>query len=584
MAAAVAAALAGQVPARAEGWRSQQPPAPPPPEGQTGPGVPVALGHIGQVSFWAPNRGLLITAGTEAEGGPVQAGLYYYNGVAWRRLSTVCGGSDGRIAWAGENDFWTISDQQAGQQFQGNSEGARQDVSLCHFQNGRVVASYAEPIGVPGSYRPMHAAACSGPEDCWFGGDVLPAGANAGAFHLHWNGRAMVALPSLEAPEPQLEDPPHVVQSMAFFRGRLYESVQVEQASPGEPSQPYLIHQIAEGSSKPFVSIDIEGPPEEAFSYPASEPALQLSGDSAGLWAAGASTVVLDAKGRFQPLKLSDPARVLAGAVIGAIASEPGTEDAWASIDPTSGPEGINGASRALTRVTRIHADGAVDPPNLLPEAGETLGHKGAAGAIACPAAGDCWVASSQGWLFHLGPNHAEDTDPYFQSVITYRPADPSIPFLAPESFPEDDSGANPPPIPAPTPPPVREPEAMVRAPLFSHVKERLVGRTTIALSFTLATRSRVRLLARRRHRTVARTADRVLGAGRHTLRLRLNRRAWPTGLNLQVHALAPVPLIPAGASAPKAAGGPTAVTTAYRPDTAAGRAAAAGEQGSAGG
>lgn len=546
--------------ARAESWRSAQPPAPPPPEGQTGVGVPVALGNIGEISFWAPNHGLLITSGTDV----VPAGLYYYNGVSWRELSTVCGGSDGRIAWVGENNFWTISNQQAGQQ--GVSEVEGEDRSLCHFENGVVVASYAEPIGLADSYQQMDAAACLGPNDCWFAGEVLPPGLNSGAFHLHWNGQTLTTLPSLETPEPQLEDLEQPVASLAFYKGRLYESVRHESTAAGEsPTQPYLIHKIVEGSSKPFVPMIVEGPPGEAFVYRDDAP-FQLSADSSALWAIStgapppATVLLLNASGQFQQVKLEDSEGALEGETVAGVAAEPGTEDAWVSLDPTGGPES---SGDAQTRVTRIHADGSVDPVDLLPEAGETLGRKGVARAIACPAENDCWVASSQGWLFHLGGDYPEDNDPYFESLITSRPADASIPFVAPESFPEDDSGANPPSIPAPaaeTSPATSE--VKVRAALFSHVKAKLVDRTTLALTFTLATKSHVKLIALRKKRRVAATKRFVLAYGRHTLKLRLDLRAWPTKLDLQVQAIGAVPLVSSSSKETESTGGPTVVTT----------------------
>jgi hypothetical protein len=550
---AVAAVLAHAGLANAEGWHSAQPLPPVPPEGQSPVGVRIPLGHIGQISFWAPNRGLLITSGTEL----VPAGLYYYNGVSWRELSTVCGGSEGRIAWAGENDFWTISNQQAGQQigFGTNGELEAQDLSLCHFEDGRVVASYAEPIGVPDSYKHMYAVACSEPNDCWFGGERLSDGVNGGAFHLHWNGQTMTPVPSLETLEPTLEDPPHTVRSMAFYKGHFYESVQIEDAFPGESlSQPFLIHRIAEGSSNPFVSLIVEGPPGEPFTY-VGEAALQLSADSSQLWAAADSTVLLNSGGQFQQVKLSDPSGALAGGISG-VAAEPGTKDAWVTTEVESG-------SHALAHLARVQADGTVESADQLPEVGEDMGPKGTAQAIACPAEGDCWVATSQGWLFHLGSDYPEDDDPYFQNLISYRPPDASIPFEAPEDFPEDDSGANPPSIPSlPTSPSPPTTEAKVREALFSHVKAKLVGRATLALTFTLATKSHVKLVALRKKRKVAATRRIVLTHGRHTLTLRLDLRAWPTKLDLQVQAIEAVPLVSSSSRETETTGGPTVVTT----------------------
>jgi hypothetical protein len=557
--------------ARAEGWHSAQPLPPPPGEGLSGVGAPVSLGQIGDIEFWAPNRGLLITAGN----GAVPAGLYYYNGLSWRELSEVCGGPEGRIAWAGENDFWTIAEQQTGQQTENGSSGSGgRDLSLCHFYDGRVVASYAEPIGVAASYQRMYAAACSGPNDCWFGGEQLPGGLNSGAFHLHWNGVTMTPVPSLEDPQPQLQDPPHTVRGIVSYKGRFYESVQLEQIAAGESaSQPYLIHRIVEGSSNPFVGMTISGPAGNPFTYGGVEP-TQLSApmfatDSEDLWAtAGAAdstsdavpvVLTLDSEGQFQQVELSDPDEALgAGDAVGGMAAEPGTNDAWISVDPPR-----EASSSALAHVLRVRTSGEVEPSDRLPEAGEAVGHKGAAGPIACPAKGDCWVATADGWLFHLGGSYPEDHDPYLQELITYRPPDASIPFVAPEIYPEDDSGANPssipPPPAAPSPPAV---EGKVRAALFSHVKDKLVGRTTLALTFTLATKSHVKLIALRKKRKVAATSRIVLSHGRHTLTLHLDARAWPTKLDLQVQAIGTVPLVSSSSKETESTGGATVVTT----------------------
>jgi hypothetical protein len=551
--------------AAAEGWHSDQPPPPPPPEGEIGAGVPVPLGHIGEISFWAPNRGLLITAGTET----IPAGLYYYNGVTWRELSKVCGGAEGRIAWAGPEDFWTISNQEVGQQFANgvNVELEQEDRSLCHFEPGpsgklEVVASYGEPIGVPGSYQHMDAAACSEANDCWFAGGPVPVGPNGGTFHLHWNGHTLTPVPSLETPESQLQDPPGDVTGIVFYKGHFYESAQ---------SSSFPLHKIVEGSSNPFVPLLPEGPLAPAPKQPGErEPffytgpgAFRFSVDSNTLWAIsgqGLPALLLGSGSQFQQVTLSDPDEL---DEVAGIAAEPGTSDAWVSIDPPSE------SSKTVARVARIQTNGSVEGEVQLPEVGEGLGDKGAAGTIACPAQGDCWVATSQGWLFHLGGSYPEDGDPAFQTLIDYRPPDASIPFAAPEEeFPEDDSGANvAPELPTLIKQPAAPPAPRARKPLFSNVSSRVLRGTTLALTFTLATKSHVRLLALRRERTVAKTASRVLAGGRHTLRLRLSRRAWPTKLDLRVTAIGTVPLQPSGGGP---TGGPTVVTTSLR-DPAAG-------------
>ena len=70
--------------------------------------------------------------------------------------------------------------------------------------------------------------------------------------------------------------------------------------------------------------------------------------------------------------------------------------------------------------------------------------------------------------------------------------------------------------------------------------------RNTLELRFHLAVKARVRLLAKRHKKVVASTPTRTLAAGNRKLLLRLNPRSWPTKLDLQTHALAPLPTVTA--------------------------------------
>src|ERR1700744_3218462 len=85
------------------GWHSGTP-------GGPGIAVPTPIGEVGAMSFWAPNRGVLITAGNKA----MPAGVYAYDGTGWHLYSTVCGGHEGNLAWAGPDEFWTGSDYASG--------------------------------------------------------------------------------------------------------------------------------------------------------------------------------------------------------------------------------------------------------------------------------------------------------------------------------------------------------------------------------------------------------------------------------------------------------------------------------------
>ena len=177
------------------------------------------------------------------------------------------------------------------------------------------------------------------------------------------------------------------------------------------------------------------------------------------------------------------------------------------------------------------------------------MGPKGVADKLVCPAPEDCWLSTTQGWLFHLaneGNRHLPaNGDPALSGLITFRPADAGIPPAVPDAPPADDSGllgelpaSTASLIPSVTP----EPQAQATVPLVSRIRTRLVRGTTLEVSFYLATKARVRLLAKRKRVVVAHTPTLTMAAGNRKLMLRLSRRRWPTKLDLQTHALGVLP------------------------------------------
>jgi hypothetical protein len=520
-------------------WHSEQPVA-------VGIEVPVPLGEIGDVEFWAPNRGLLITAGN----GGVKPGLFAYDGRGWYRYSEVCGGHEGRIAWAGPDDFWTISDQQVGQET-GRAPG--QHISLCHFENGKVVASYGEPEGQANSYLPMDTAACSSPSDCWFAGQRLPGTVNVGAFHLHWNGSSLTAIPSLTESQPEIQDPGRSVTSLAYEGGRLFESVQVEAgdiASGEAASSPFLLHEIVPASSNPFVSlIPVGGVKygQEAGAKPTQLQGFQLAADGEGegqpfaqqLWAiAGAreapakvTVLRLGATGLKQVL-LQDPEGVFSpgDAVVGA-AAEPGSEAAWVAYRPP----GEFGSSLPA-RLARIAGEGDVEESLLLPDPNEGISRQGRAGPIACPSSGQCWMATEKGWLFHLGPDPAPNNDPAMHTLITSRPRDPSLPSELPTELPEDNSGAESGKGGGETPALEPFPEERPPGRLLTGLHQKLIDKTLLVLTFDLHGRAHVQLRAKHGKKVVAKTPRYTMKKGHQKISLRLDPKHWPTHLDLEAH------------------------------------------------
>jgi hypothetical protein len=580
---------------------------------------PVPLGKIGEISFWSPNHGLLITGGSgatcaESAASLVPCGLYAYNGEGWHLLSNVCGGANGQIAWVGENEFWTISDQRPGQVV--TVGGGLGNISLCHFavsnEDGetalRVVGSYAMPLNQPNSYLAMHAAGCLSPQNCWFGG-VLGQPPNSGAFHLHWDGEGVTAL---YAPAD------HAVVSMALAnRSALLESVQIQQNDRFGPEEsetnPAVLHQIdPPGSSIDFHSLFLPNPlcagsefcpplPDYGFGVAREEetggpvapytlagfklssdysPAEPSSEAAAQVWAVagpdGTPPKEPDSEAVAHPIVLryaEDPAThahlwtqvvggegpggagpggeepFAAGEVPENVAAEPssaaaqaGSGAAWVTVNSPSEHEGE-------AHVDRLNAEGKITANELLGSE-QGVGKRGSAGPIACPAPEECWLATEQGWLFHLTPNGRKlppDTDPYFGGVITFRPLDEGVVQLPPNEPPPDDSLAN--QQPPPPPPPkatVQAPPALTRKPLVTDLRSHVVHRYTLELSFKLTVKAHVQLLASHGRLRVAQTHGETLKAGRHTLMLRLNPHKWPNKLNLKATPLEALPTEPA--------------------------------------
>ncbi len=559
-------------------WRLEQP-LPPPLAGGSPSGTPIGLGRIGDIEFWAPNRGLLITAGNPPT---IPPGVWAYDGVSWHELATECGATDGRIAWSGPDEFWTVSDGRPGQ---ANIEGTPPlaDNTLCHFSGGEIVGSFASLAFRPSSYQAMHGAGCVGPEDCWFGGDVLPEG-QVGAFHLHWNGRSLEASPSPQG---------HAAESMTRLGGLLYEGARIksddllgEEESASEPSD---IHVIEPNGVRPsFVSLFPGFPLYSSEEFPEALDFPDLSADGDALWSAANPAVptptgsapaevtvqrfsggswsqllgpFTDAEGEnpFTKHPGEEANSHSTNEAVSSIAAEPpdegetaeGSESAWLGL--ASG-ENTSKEPVAQAFAARLASTGRVSERQTLPseqEALEGVGPKGAADKIACPAPHDCWLATRQGWLFHLAPEGRrelpQDTDPAFSKLITFRPPDAGIPPVVPDAPPLDNSG-----LPGElqssggslTESSSGPSESLVKAALLSRIRTRLLRGKTLQLSFHLAVRARVRLLARRRSRVVASTPMLTFAAGNRKLLLRLNPKRWPTKLDLQSHALAPLPSV----------------------------------------
>jgi hypothetical protein len=557
-------------------WQVEQPAPPPPEEAGVEPSsTPVSLGHIGDIQFWAPNRGALITSGN---GSTVKPGVWFYDGVRWRELSNQCGATDGRIAWAGPDEFWTISDERAGQAVaSGTERPPLEDNTLCHFAPPspgaplQIVGSYASPPFQGSSYQAMHAAGCLTPGSCWFAGDPLPA-PQVGAFQLHWNGQGV-------EPQPYLPEG-HPIWDMQPFAGRLVESTKLNSAdhvAKQVPRPPPLrrIKPTSNPEESPFesvTSLPLYSAGESSFALDY----LHLSVNGESIWAAGGPQLPTPAGSREAGVTIirkagegawsrviapqatgeneAEPppgAKLFPGQVLNSIAGEPGASSAWIGLD--SFEDAISPSRLARASLARVSSEGAVSDRLELPAAGDPHGPLGAAQRVVCPAEHDCWATTADGWLLHLATSAEREhpnllADPVFASIeneepITFRPHDAGLPQEPSDEVPADTSGEEQQKrLEEVIKPNGREQVATVTVPLLSHVRSHVIHGTTLELTFRLAVKARVRLLAERRHKVVAKTRQLTLNAGNRKIDLKLDARHWPTKLNLQTHALAALP------------------------------------------
>jgi hypothetical protein len=555
----IAAAIASVGPGVARGeatWRLEQP-APP-----TGARFKAPLGTPDDMQFLAPNEGLLSVEGNAA----VPTGLFFWNGRAWHQLSTVCGGSGeaSRIAWAGPDEFWTITEP--------SEPRVGSGLALCHFKDGVVVGSYSTPLQSPDPFRPLDAAACDGPADCWFAGIASedPSGQRVGAFHLHWDGTNLTT-----SYQPQGRG----VSGLAVFGGTFYESTlvgaqagdttnPVTLATP-EPLGPILIHKLVgeQFSAANFLPFPYPGVPAEGVEL------LSAKADATDLWfsgggAASGPAAPPDGSVASPPLAVHYSAPFFQQAPIDT--SLFGSEDRFVDISPVPGTSSAWVADQALSeragatdraKVALIGTDGSATLQTL-PSSGAG---RGSAQLVAATGAEEAWMVTSTGWLFHYtdGTVLPEDTDPNWAGMITQRPNESVAQFVS-DTPPPDDSQLF-------APPPVQveakangESVPLVIPALLKDIKVTRRG-LLITISFQLTRLADVQLLAKLHGKVIARTREERLGAGRRKLELHLERKRWPDALSFKTKELTKPKPVPASGSEGKAKTGPTAVSTSVR-------------------
>jgi hypothetical protein len=539
LAAAAALALAASSGALAAEWENV--PLPAPPGGQ----FSVPAGFVGDLSFWAPNRGLMSVSGNNS----VPGGLYSWDGESWHQLSTVCdGGQNARIAWAGPTEFWTITNPSAGSSPSGTG--------LCHYKDGAVVGSYSV-YNVPefGQAAPVNAATCRGANDCWFGGrgGLGQDGARPGAFHLHWDGTDLT---------PVRNGQGRGVSDLITHRGAVLESVFVGIGAAVGAQPPYLatpeavpalLHRIDGGAfaNDPFVPAAMDGVPADGTEL------RSMDTDGTTAWAVGGGAnsgpAAADGAVRRPPLaarKDGDGAwqeLTLTGDLpddqwFGAVAAVPGTREAWATLTALEVGGSDEAGGQSQPAVAHVGADGAVTVEQLDDRKGAAA--RGAATAIACPTATDCWVATARGYLFRRTDRatYPRDTDPAFQGTISVRPNEAAAQAI-PDEPPVDDSRLLAPPVVLPSA--VEEagpaecpsiPALVTRvkattAKLTKRQRREANAKITLNVRFRLARRAKVGLTAKRGKKVVARAKARTFAPGTRTLTVKVRRKSFPKAI-----------------------------------------------------
>jgi hypothetical protein len=149
-------------------------------------------------------------------------------------------------------------------------------------------------------------------------------------------------------------------------------------------------------------------------------------------------------------------------------------------------------------------------------------------------------MATSKGWLFHLGgpPAEGPNNDPAMHQLITSRPDDEATRSGVGIGLPPDDSGAEPEKelfaaVPEYEAPPVREKRPR---PLYNHLKQKVIDGTILQLTFDLHAPAHVQLIAKEKKKVVAKTPRMTMDQGHHRVRLKLDPEHWPTHLAFEVH------------------------------------------------
>lgn len=517
------------------------------------------LGQPTSLSCWSANACVLLTIDNQ----------YFTNGVfaftgdtttavsGWKQYATVCGQADerdgvGRVAWAGPNEFWTLTTPSSPY-----NTGIYSGRGLCHFSGGQVVGSYStirsqiETSSDP--YRRMEAAACRSSNECWFGGIAAarPDGTDPGTFHLRWDGSS---LKRVNAPAKR------GAADIEPFDGGFAESVYSGPDSTRE-SDPTLIDvpeyspiqliepgaSSADGFSDGDLEPDVPGFLPEATEVLALDAGLPSAPGSI-LWAVGGGAASGPQKDQEIDGGLADDSPADTGPFVAY--REAGASNSWRQVNVPASADSINtryvdvaaipGTDEAIAAIAPGNSPQSSPAPSEIAklDAGagtvaiETIGNFGSVQRVECVNATQCWAATAEGWLLRYADPAspvAANGDPAFAGIIVTRPNEVVEQALADSSTDDSQLFAPAPVTDSQAPDSPKRLKAAVRK-----VTTKLRGNRLI-FSFKTIRKVRVTILGKRRGRVVARSRSGLLRPGRHRMVLRLDPKRWPTKIAMNV-------------------------------------------------
>lgn len=514
------------------------------------------LGAPADLKCWSVSRCVLLTTGTGTGG--FSTGIFYYNGAAWKQLSTVCGIEDptyGRIVWGGPTDFWII-----GRPSPPRGSAGSDGQGLCHFAKSpatgalEIVGSYSTRVEDPDRFLKVNSGACTASNDCWFGGagefkdengNVVggsPNGDRVGAFHLHWDGTKL---------KPVYVPPGRAVTDLESSGSKIFEGrriggavgerreiVPVETVSPAP-----LLNRI---TAVPEINEPFEPDPLTAAN--SGDPGMgeatevltldrdRLDASAGSLWAGGGSATSGAGFDPLAPFNRGPFAARLVGDTWNEVPLQPGVLTGSDTITDVAAMPGRDAAYAVVSgsvpapKVARLASDGAVSLEDFA-----TTDTRGSAAVVDCPALDNCWLATSLGWLYQYvdaeAPALPVDGEQAFQTLVNFRPNE-TVEQAIGDDPPVDDSLLFAPATQEPEVAAEQAPESATAA--VRTVRSKLKG-TRLTISFFVVRKARVTITARRKGKVVATAKSKLLRRGNHSLTLRLKRKQWPTRISMKV-------------------------------------------------